>query len=109
DVVDLRHKFGLGREDGDGHRAGSGPFTPVRRHPLTVVAAAAGATTAALIGLKLMRDHRRTSRADRMRAAARNGGKVARRRMLDARDTIVVAASRLPERGRRQWRGMARR
>ncbi|WP_026929585.1 hypothetical protein [Glycomyces tenuis] len=110
DVVDLRHKFGLGHEDGDGHRTASGPFAPVRRHPVTVVVAAAGATTAALIGLKLMRDHRRTGgRGDRMRTAAKNGGKAAQRRVLDARDTIVVATSRLPERGRKGWRRMAHR
>lgn len=104
DVVDLRHKFGLDREHGDGPAAD--PFTPVRRHPFTVAVAAAGATTAALIGLKLVRDHRRTDRArrgagkDRAKAAEPRG-KAAQRRIADAKDTVVAAASsRLPHRRR---------
>ncbi|HEU5128174.1 MAG TPA: hypothetical protein VFU12_09310 [Glycomyces sp.] len=104
DVVDLRHKFGLDRERGAGPAAG--PFAPVRRHPLTVAVAAAGATTAALIGLKMVRDHRRDDRAgrdagkDRAKAAKRRGA-TAQRRLADAKDTVVAAASsRMPRRGR---------
>lgn len=101
DVVDLRHRFGLGG-DSDGSAA-SGPLAPVRRHPLTVAVAAAGATTAVLIGMKMVRSRRKDGkdRKDRMKDAAGQRRREARRRLADAKGTVAsVASRRMPHRGR---------
>lgn len=104
DVVDLRGKFGLGREDGDGNRMVSGPFRQVRRHPFAAAVVAAGAASAALISLKLLRDRRGNGTGGRVKVAVGSGGKAARRRFLGAKDTVVRAAGRRPRRARAKSR-----
>ncbi|WP_026925049.1 hypothetical protein [Glycomyces arizonensis] len=100
DVVDLRHRFGLGHGDADGSMTASGPFAPVRRHPLTVVVAAAGATTAVLIGMKVVRGRRKDGK-DRMKDAAKQRRKEAQRRLADAKGMVAsVTSRRMPRRGR---------
>ncbi|MFG3340115.1 hypothetical protein [Glycomyces sp. NPDC048151] len=73
-VLELRAKLGLDPDAAHAH----GPFAPVRRHPLTVAIAAAGATTAAVVGVHVYRDQRRSSKA--ARDAAREAVKATERR-----------------------------
>lgn len=78
-VLELRARLGLDPDAAHAH----GPFAPVRRHPFTVAIAAAGAATAAVVGVHVIRDHRRSSKA--ARAAARDAIKATERRRREAR------------------------
>lgn len=97
-VLELRSKLGLDEDATHAH----GPFAPMRRHPLTVVVAATGAAAAAVVGVHVIRDQRRTSKAardaareaikatERRRKAAR---KAARKRWAAAKDVFGSAAT----------------
>lgn len=97
-VLALRSKLGIDPDAAHAH----GPFAPVRRHPLTVAVAAAGAATAAVVGVHVIRDQRRSSKAardaartaikatDRRRKAAR---KATRKRWAAAKDAFGSAAT----------------
>ncbi|MEU5157634.1 hypothetical protein [Glycomyces sp. NPDC021274] len=97
-VLELRSKLGLDEDAAHAH----GPFAPMRRHPLTVVVAATGAAAAAVVGVHVIRDQRRTSKAardaareaikatERRRKAAR---KAARKRWAAAKDVFGSAAT----------------
>ncbi|MDA1358122.1 hypothetical protein O1R50_00690 [Glycomyces luteolus] len=78
-VQELRARLGLDPDTGHAH----GPFAPVRRHPYTVVIAVAGAAAATAVGARMVRDHRRASKA--ARAAAREAVKTTERRRKAAR------------------------
>ncbi|MDN3238476.1 hypothetical protein [Glycomyces tritici] len=78
-VLELRSKLGLDPDAAHAH----GPFAPMRRHPLTVVVAATGAAAAAVVGVHVIRDQRRTSKA--AREAAREAIKATERRRKAAR------------------------
>ncbi|THV39544.1 hypothetical protein [Glycomyces buryatensis] len=67
DVLELRHKLHLDDETKARRAAATGPFGPVKRHPITVMVAAAGATTAALIGYRAARNHRKTAKRSAIR------------------------------------------
>jgi uncharacterized protein with von Willebrand factor type A (vWA) domain len=97
-VLELKERLGLDPDAAHAH----GPFAPVRRHPLTVAVAAAGAATAAIVGVHVIRDQRRSSRAareaarqaikatERRRKATR---KAARKRWAAAKDAFGSAAT----------------
>ncbi|GAB3661374.1 hypothetical protein [Glycomyces tarimensis] len=106
DVVQLRERLGFGDEATAG-----GPFGSARRHPVTVVVAAAGATTATLIGLKVARAHRRehNKAAKHYMKAAKRRRRDARKRMGEAKDMIVSAASDLPHKRRTGLRRLTHR
>jgi hypothetical protein len=111
DVIDLRHMFGLDHERGEGRGSASGPFAQARRHPFMVAVAAAGAATAALIGLKMAREHRGADQGGggRPTAAERRGG-TAQRRLAEAKGAVLAAAhSRMPRRRRSRLRRMMHR
>jgi uncharacterized protein with von Willebrand factor type A (vWA) domain len=78
-VQELRSRLGLDPDAAHAH----GPFAPVRRHPFTVAIAAAGAATAAVVGVRVVRDHRKASKA--ARDAAREAVKATDRRRKAAR------------------------
>lgn len=112
-VVELRDRLGLSPEASHAH----GPFAPVRRHPFTVAVAAAGAATAAVVGVHVIRDHRRSSKAareaareaiketERRRKAAR---KAARRRWSATKGAFSAAALSVGKRRKRAMRRLAR-
>lgn len=62
----------------------------IKSRPVIIAAVAAGATAAALIGIKIAYDRRKSSK----------GYRSAVRQLEDARDALVAAASDLPERSR---------
>ncbi|MCH7231920.1 hypothetical protein L0U85_13810 [Glycomyces sp. L485] len=106
DVVELRHKFGIDDEAKARRLAATGPLGPVRRHPFTVAFAAAGATTATMIGIKIARDHRKATK--RYMKAAKTRRK-AQQRFGDARDAVRSAAAELPHRRRSGLRRLVHR
>ncbi|SDD18366.1 hypothetical protein [Glycomyces harbinensis] len=82
-VLELRERLGLDPDAAHAH----GPFGPVRRHPLTVTVAAVGTATAAVIGVTVLRGHRkaekqavRASAADTAKSAVDDAIKAAQRR-----------------------------
>ncbi|WP_205323944.1 hypothetical protein [Glycomyces sp. YM15] len=77
-VQELRARLGLDPDAAHAH----GPFAPVRRHPFTVAIAATGAA-AAVVGVRVFRDHRKASKA--ARDAAREAVKATERRRRAAR------------------------
>ncbi len=113
DVLQLRSRLGLDPDAPHAH----GPFAPVRRHPFTVAVAAAGAATAAVVGVHVIRDHRRSSKAareaareaiketERRRKAAR---KAARRRWSATKGAFSAAALSVGKRRKRAMRRLAR-
>jgi len=108
-VLELRGRLGFDPDATHAH----GPFAPVRRHPLTVAVAAAGAATAAIVGVHVIRDQRRTSKAARdaarqaiketemRRKAAR---KAARKRWAAAKDAFGSAAKAVRKRRKKVMR-----
>jgi hypothetical protein len=111
-VLELRSRLGLDPDAAHAH----GPFAPVRRHPLTVAIAAAGTATAAVVGVHMIRDHRRSSKAareaareaikatERRRRAAR---KAARKRWTTAKHMFGSAASTMQKQRRKAMRRLA--
>jgi hypothetical protein len=108
-VLELKERLGLDPDAAHAH----GPFAPVRRHPLTVAVAAAGAATAAVVGVHLIRDQRRSSKAardaarraiketERRRKATR---KAARKRWAAAKDAFGSAATAVQKQRRKAMR-----
>ena len=107
-VVELRERLGLDPDAAHAH----GPFAPVRRHPYTVVVAAAGVATAAVVGVSIVRGHRNGHRRspgkvvvlrdsavgsarrvgkDALKASKR-GRKAAGKRLESAKDSVGSAA-----------------
>jgi hypothetical protein len=83
-VLELRERLGFDPDAAHAH----GPFGPVRRHPFTVAVAAVGTATAAVIGVTLLREHRRAEREKQaVRAAAVGTAK-------DAVNDVIKAAQR---------------
>ncbi|MFC3495213.1 hypothetical protein [Glycomyces rhizosphaerae] len=113
-VRELRSRLGLDPDAAHAH----GPFAPVRRHPLTVAIAAAGAATAAVVGVRVLRDHRKSSKAareaareaikatERRRKAAR---KAARKRWAAAKDAFGSAAMTVQKQRKKAMRRMTHR
>ncbi|WP_143034674.1 hypothetical protein [Glycomyces sambucus] len=72
-VLELRDRLGLSPDAATAH----GPFAPVRRHPYTVVVAAAGAAATAVVTVAITRGHRRAEKRtarDNARIAASSAG-----------------------------------
>lgn len=83
-VMELRERLGLDPDAAHAH----GPFAPARRHPLTVAVAAAGTATAAVIGVTVLRSHRKAEREkNAVRSAAAAGAR-------GAVDDMIKAARR---------------
>ncbi|HEX2144734.1 MAG TPA: hypothetical protein VHG10_09520 [Glycomyces sp.] len=112
-VLELRERLGL---DPDAAHA-RGAFAPVRRHPYTVAVAAAGAATAAVVGVRLARGHRKTAKqaareaaedaikaAERRRKASR---KAARKRWAEAKRLFDSAASTLRKKRKKAMRRLS--
>ncbi|GAA2164012.1 MULTISPECIES: hypothetical protein [Glycomyces] len=108
-VLELKERLGLDPDAGHAH----GPFAPVRRHPLTVAVAAAGATVAAIVGVHVIRDQRRSSKAarDAARQAIKEtelrrkaASKAARKRWAAAKDAFGSAATAVLKQRRKAMR-----
>lgn len=129
-VLELRERLGLDPDAAHAH----GPFGPVRRHPLTVAVAAAGAATAAVVGVTLLHGHRkaekqaaRANAADtaknavneairaaqrRRRAAAkatRSRRKAAGKRLEAAKDVLGSAAKTMDRKRKKTVRRLTHR
>jgi len=112
-VLELRDRLGLDPDLAHAH----GVFAPVRRHPYTVVVAAAGAATAAIVGIKIARGHRKTAKQaareaarDAIKATERRrkaSQKAARKRWSEAKDLFGSAASAVHSRRRKAKRRKA--
>ncbi|MEU6861321.1 hypothetical protein AB0B28_20910 [Glycomyces sp. NPDC046736] len=109
-VLELRERLGM---DPDAEHA-HGLFAPVRRHPFTVAVAAAGAATAAVVGVAISHGHRKEAKRSARESArhatndalmaASQSGKAARRRMNTAFNS---AANRM--RRKRNTKGLTKR
>ena len=84
-VVELRDRLGLDPEASHAH----GPFAPVRRHPFTVAVAAAGAATAAVVGV-----HRHSRPPQVFQGAAREAAREAIKETERRRKAARKAARR---------------
>lgn len=108
-VLELRSRLGLDPDAAHAH----GPFAPVRRHPFTVAIAAAGASVAAIVSVRVVRDHRKSSKAardaareavratERRRKAAR---KAARKRWAAAKGVFGSAATTMSKQRKKAMR-----
>jgi hypothetical protein len=111
-VLELRSRLGFDPDAAHAH----GPFAPMRRHPLTVVVAATGAAAAAVVGVHVIRDQRRTSKAARdaareaikatelRRKAAR---RASRKRWAAAKDAFGSAATTVQKQRKKVMRRLA--
>lgn len=97
-VVALRERLGLDPDAAHAH----GPFAPVRRHPLTVAIAAAGTATAAVVGVTVLRSHRKSDREKQAaREMASGAAKSAVDEMIKAAHRRRKAAAKAARHGRK--------
>jgi hypothetical protein len=97
-VIQLRDRLGIGPDAEHAH----GPFGPVRRHPLTVAIAAAGTATAAIIGVTVLRAHRKSEREKQAaRQLASGAARGAVDEMIKAAQRRRKAAAKAARRGRK--------
>lgn len=97
-VVRLRERLGIDPDAAHAH----GPFAPVRRHPFTVAVATVGAATAAVVGVRIARGHRKSTK-DAARAAAMDAIKATERRRKAAAKATDKRRKAARKAARKRW------